>query len=801
MNHDDELDRDFDLESRLHRISQDPEPQVSGRVSRYVQGVVSGAEDSHRPARAKLRPLAGPRLSRMPRLVAVTGLAAALVLAIAGTLLITTHRPNAPAATPKYSDLWSALEWHDITATAFPALSQPGSEGIGSGAVVAWKGSLFADTREALWSSTDGQTWHPVAGAPALTGLLSTGSWLMGTTWVDMTCPTSVEGQTCSMAGGVSYSTDGSSWKQASVPWSGRAIIGSAAANSAAVVLVSENPSQGLSDPTSVTTPYASHDGATWAKATLPADMAGATMATVTSTRAGFVVSGFVADPAGNVEWGGANASGQFSIKGFERYWLSVDGLTWSTYDPGPAVSQGGFGSVYGGILGDAMSYSLHSADGLHWTRDEIDLSMQMSGMVQFSSDGSEILFQGEGPDFWASLGDGRWQRLQNGGDVGSLPRGGQSWVVPGGVIYDGGGRVYYGKAVSGTILTQTLRPGPTITPLPEPTLEPLPSVSLAPAAGWSGLGDVQKLADGPVGASSLTAWAHGYVAVRNAPAGGKITVWTSPDGRTWTVVPAATFTGSSAVSAAAGDSVVLASWNDGNGVWISADGSDWTSNGGPPIGDRPMVGDARGMVAIMDDPQYQLVYSGNGSGVWHTTTLPGASVDNVQSIALSGDGFVAVGTMPGPDAGTWVPTAWWSKDASTWTQSIVPDAVGQGFVSVVAGRNGFVATSKSVDGSGTATLWSSADGAAWQRVGTSMPLGPDAVFAGDGTHILGCDVVGGALSCWSSLDGEVWSSLPVQGDTSQLVAARTSLRIFPLRDGVLFVTADGVWFGQAAAR
>ena len=55
----------------------------------------------------------------------------------------------------------------------------------------------------------------------------------------------------------------------------------------------------------------------------------------------------------------------------------------------------------------------------------------------------------------------------------------------------------------------------------------------------------------------------------------------------------------------------------------------------------------------------------------------------------------------------------------------------------------------------------------------------PDAVFAGDGTHIAGCDVVGGALSCWSSLDGEVWSSLPVQGDTSRLVAAGTSLRVF----------------------
>jgi hypothetical protein len=667
--------------------------------------------------------------------------------------------------------------------------------------VVVWNGGLLADMAGSLWSSTDGQSWHLVAGAPTLTQLLSTGTWLMGTTSVDMTCPMNGEAQTCSTAGGVSYSTDGSSWSQASVPWTGRAIVGSAAANSAAVVLVSKNPLQEVNDPASAVTPYASSDGATWVKATVPADMAAATMASVTSTRAGFVVSGLVADPGGDQEVSGENASGQFTVKGFQRYWFSADGLTWSSYDPG---RQGWYGTVYSGSRGDTTwAPGMHSSDGLHWTPDETNLSQDAAGMIQESSDGTEILFQGEGPVFMVGLGDGRWQRLQNGGDIGSLPRGGQSWVVPGGVIYDGGGRVYFGKAVTGVTITKTLSPGPTITPPPGPTLEPLPTVSLAPAEGWSGLGVLQKLPDGPSGAESVAAWAHGYVAVRNAPAGGKITVWTSPDGRTWTLVPAATFTGSSAVVAAAGDSVVLASWNDGNGVWVSADGTNWTPSpiGNPPIGDRPMAGDGRGMVAVEDDPEYQLVYSGNGSDTWHTITIPGASVDNVQSVALSGDRFVAVGRMPGSGSGTWAPAAWTSTDGATWTESLVPDAPGEGFVSVAAGRNGFVATSTSVGGGGTATLWSSPDGAAWHRVGTSMPLGPDAVFAGDGTHILGCDIAGGALSCWSSLDGEAWTSLPVQGDTSQLVAAGASLRVFPLEDGVLFVTADGVWFGQAAAR
>jgi hypothetical protein len=798
MNHDDELDHDPDLESRLRRISQDPEPQVSGRVHRYVQSVASGAEDSYGPARSKLRPLAGPRLLRMRKLVAITGLAAALVLAIAGTLLITTLRSNGPAATPRSAGMWSALEWHDITSTAFPASSQPGSEGIGSGAVVAWKGSLLANPQGNLWSSTDGQTWRQLGNVPSVINLLATKDWLLGIGLTRTPCIGSSPG-ICQDAGAIWYSADGVAWKKAQVPFTGDLVVGDAANNTGAVVLASPKDT---SDPwSSPTTPYASSDGATWTKATVPADMAGAIMANVTSTRAGFVISGFVADPAGNVEWGVTNASGQLSLKGFERYWFSADGLAWSTYDPGPAIGQAM--RVYGGSLGDAMSPvfdGVHSADGLHWTRDETNLSPV--GMIQESSDGTEILVQGEGPVFTVGLGDGRWQRLQNVGNIGSLPRGGQSWVVPGGVIYDGGGRVYYGKALTGVTPTQTLRPGPTITPPPGPALEPLPSVSLAPAAEWSGLGVLQKLSDGPSGVSSVAAWAHGYVAVRNAPAGGKIAVWNSPDGRTWTVVPAATFTGSSAVVAAAGDSVVLASWNDGNGVWVSADGVNWTpsSQGNPPIGDRPMVGDGRGMVAVMDDPEYQLVYSGNGSDTWHTTTLAGASADNVQSIALSGDRFVAVGRMPGSGSGTWAPAAWTSTDGATWTESLVPGAPGEGFVSVVAGRNGFVATSKSVDGGGAVTLWSSPDGATWRKLGSGSSLSPDAILAGDGTHILGCDVVGSALSCWSSLDGEVWMLLPLQGDTSQLVAAGTSLRVFPLRDGVLFVTADGVWFGQAAA-
>ena len=45
------------------------------------------------------------------------------------------------------------------------------------------------------------------------------------------------------------------------------------------------------------------------------------------------------------------------------------------------------------------------------------------------------------------SLGDGHWLRLDQGGDIGSLPGGGQAWLLPTGVLYEGGGRLFFGQA------------------------------------------------------------------------------------------------------------------------------------------------------------------------------------------------------------------------------------------------------------------------------------------------------------------------------------------------------------------
>jgi hypothetical protein len=182
------------------------------------------------------------------------------------------------------------------------------------------------------------------------------------------------------------------------------------------------------------------------------------------------VVSGLVPDAAGNETLcgglGGVDASATYSVTVFQRHWFSSDGVRWAGYDPWVGNSVGGaLIDVYKGEMGDVLPmFGLRSADGLTWSQDAADPSSQTSGATQFSSDGDRVIAQSDGPVFTVSFGDGNWHRLANVGSIGSLPRGGQSWVVPNGVIYDAGGRIYFGRALTGVIATGTLRPGPSTT-------------------------------------------------------------------------------------------------------------------------------------------------------------------------------------------------------------------------------------------------------------------------------------------------------------------------------------------------
>jgi hypothetical protein len=801
MNDDIDLVIDPEVESRLRRISRDPEPQVPSRLYRHVEHVAG----AHRPelAGVPLERLAGPRLLPMPRRRTLAGLAAALVLAVAGSALLIAIHPNKVATTPGPATWpWTALEWTDITSTAFPVSNTTVdmSEAM-SITMIPWKGRLFANPEAVLWSSADGTHWAKVDGAPQMTVLRSTKDWLLAIT--------SCWSLACSDPGpAVRYSTDGVTWKPSEFPTS-LGISEVATTGDRAILLVTSPPSADPF-PKQTGTIYVSTDGVTWQvdKDSVPADMAGALWMSIGSTRAGFIASGMVADPNGTETMTQTDENGTQTWTGSERSWFSADGVSWAPID---AATYRYGNNVYQGKLGDAdPSGAMHSFDGLRWQHDE-EIPPGLSGATA-SSNGEEILAQGDGPSFLVSQGDGQWQTLQSGGDIESLPQGGLSWAVPGGVIYDGGGRVFYGRALSGVTFTRTLAPGPTvlrptdqIVPMPMPSLGPLPSVSLSPAVEWSKLAGLVKLPTGPIGATSVAAWSKGYVAVRNSDSlTGRVVLWTSADGKSWTPVQGSRITGQSANVAAAGDSVVVATWGSlSNGVWTSTDGATWTpaSAGNPPIGDKPMAGDARGMVAAADDPFSQLVYVGSGGDTWYASTVYPGRTDAVNSIALSGSDFVAVGGMPDGNGVGIFPTAWTSSDAIDWSPSSIAAQPGQTFISIVAGREGFLAKMAAAEGGGPATLWSSPDGRTWQQLEPGAGPGASATFVGDGTHIVACQVDSGSLHCWSSLDGTAWTALAIGGDTRDLTADGSSVRVFPLRDGVLFVTDSGAWYAQALMR
>jgi hypothetical protein len=321
-------------------------------------------------------------------------------------------------------------------------------------------------------------------------------------------------------------------------------------------------------------------------------------------------------------------------------------------------------------------------------------------------------------------------------------------------------------------------------------------------------MGNLVKLPGGPIGADQVVAWAHGYVALKNGPSGGHIQVWSSKDGSAWVALPQGAFTGSTGQLTAIGDSVMLATWNDGNGIWFSSDGVDWarTTIGNPPIGDLPMAGSGLGMVAAMDEPEGQVMYLASPDGQWFGMSLPGAVIQTSKSIALSGSRWVLVGKMPDPKTGEWAPASWSSGDAATWKEATVTAADGQGFVSIIAGRDGFVAVSKVTDSGGNASgpgpLWSSPDGSTWTKLTT--PPGADATLTGDGNRMIGCQVDSGRLACWSSVDGQIWTPLTLAADAATLAdwtAPGANPRVFPVGDGVVIATADGAWYAPAVVQ
>jgi len=66
---------------------------------------------------------------------------------------------------------------------------------------------------------------------------------------------------------------------------------------------------------------------------------------------------------------------------------------------------------------------------------------------------------------FYLSEGDGKWRLLQQGGDVGSLTADGQMMLLPNGVLWIGGNRVYFGEGLYGLAPQGSIGPPTTASP------------------------------------------------------------------------------------------------------------------------------------------------------------------------------------------------------------------------------------------------------------------------------------------------------------------------------------------------
>ncbi len=436
-----------------------------------------------------MNPLAHNHVGRLAssraRVRALAALAAALIIVVGGTLLTAWHQGGAasPSLRP---DQWTGLEWHDITSTSNGLYaSDPWQSGgiFGSGSVVIWSGGLAAVGMEGgVWTSQDGRTWSRDAGAPDISSLAAVGGELVGFASSNV-CPAgSSSAPVCTPQSSEWVSSDGVKWQPVVTPFDNDVVLQVVTASGSLVIGATTSPGMavgGFLGPNSAI--YVTSDGLSWHKAEIPGDMADSSV-TIGSMRKGFVASGFLPDPQGTVVWY-AGGSPIATVTGFDRQWESPNGLTWTAV-PGDASGQSIPSHIYSGALGDSSlgngsptDDSLHSTDDVTWQPDDDQIMQSINGIqpsstgLDISADGRHILVEdGWNPTFFVTEGDGHWQELAQGGDIGSLPGGGPALVLPNGVLYQGGGRLFFGAAVSGSPVTGALRPAATITMPPSPT-------------------------------------------------------------------------------------------------------------------------------------------------------------------------------------------------------------------------------------------------------------------------------------------------------------------------------------------
>ena len=168
--------------------------------------------------------------------------------------------------------------------------------------------------------------------------------------------------------------------------------------------------------------------------------------------RSGLLAEGFVRDMSTlqqtNSGWVSSGTTG---------VWYSRDGASWQSSTVPDDVAQLLRVQAQGASLGDwfdasgadAVGRGYHSLDDRTWTPDSEPAAFSRD-TLKLSSDGTWILAQTPGLTFYVSAGDGTWRQLANHGDTTGMSDGGQSWVLPAGVLYVADGHVFFGTPIQG---------------------------------------------------------------------------------------------------------------------------------------------------------------------------------------------------------------------------------------------------------------------------------------------------------------------------------------------------------------
>jgi hypothetical protein len=241
-----------------------------------------------------------------------------------------------------------------------------------------------------------------------------------------------------------------------------------------------------------------------------------------------------------------------------------------------------------------------------------------------------------------------------------------------------------------------------------------------------------------------------------------------SADGRTW---EHGEFPGGNAVAYGPAGFVVLG----GNQAWRSADGRSWSD----PVAVSGALSDTHQAPDRLEssDAGYLAFGRGDASGTgvwasadgvkWVQADIPGdgawiADVElfrnNVLVVLRESVGTEEVGGRSRLLRGTLAPTG-----AVTWSTSTVAFDEGQLVDSISQRPDGLLAMGWDIRAL-IPVLWSSTDGASWQRLnaaGTSLggSVGPEPVWGVAGWVGLGTAADGGGQQLWRSTDGEEWNT------------------------------------------